>query len=210
MNILIIILRIFLTFVLAYLFGLDRQRAHKAIGFGTYVFVALGSCSLTLLALSLYPENPLPLLSGIVTDIGFLGAGALIKTTDKIFGFTTAASIWVFAIFGIIIGSGQYFEGLVLYLAIWLVVCFDKILEKRGVGSYRKKLMVTILGVDNAKQLETMMPKGIRSYIMIATDLDKKNDRCVFTYLVEGTKDQLNFKIQKLYSHRWCESIKVE
>ena len=44
-------------------------------------------------AVSLGFEDPIPLLGAIVTGIGFLGAGALIKTTDKIFGFTTAASI---------------------------------------------------------------------------------------------------------------------
>ena len=86
-----IIFRFVLAFVLALLFGFNRQKAHKPTGFVTYIFVAIGSCALSMAAI-LISENPLPLLAAIVTGIGFLGAGALIKTSDKVFGFTSAAS----------------------------------------------------------------------------------------------------------------------
>ena len=63
---------------LALVFGLARQRRGKPIGFGTFIFVSVGSCSLAVVALQLSPANPLPLLGAVVTGIGFRGAGALI------------------------------------------------------------------------------------------------------------------------------------
>jgi len=138
----VIILRFILTFLLASLFGLERQRSHKPTGFGTFIFVALGACGLSIVAVIAEPQNPVPLLSAIVTGIGFLGAGALIKTSDKVFGFTTAVSIWIFAIFGLVIGIGQYLVGLLMYAFVWVVILFDKYFEKRGIGSYQKRLVL--------------------------------------------------------------------
>ena len=90
MDVIVIFLRLSITFFLSLVFGLERQYSHKPIGFGTFTFVAAGSSSLAIVAVALGFEHSIPLLSAIVTGIGFLGAGALIKTSDKIFGLTSA------------------------------------------------------------------------------------------------------------------------
>ena len=53
------------------------------------------------------------------------------RTADKVYGFTGAASIWIFAIFGLSIGSGEYMIGLSLYILIMSIFYFDKYLEKK-------------------------------------------------------------------------------
>jgi putative Mg2+ transporter-C (MgtC) family protein len=90
--------RFALTFLIAFAFGYARQRGHKPIGFGTFIFVATGACALALTAVNRAPANPLPLLAAVVTGIGFLGAGALIRSGDQIKGFKSAASIYLSAI----------------------------------------------------------------------------------------------------------------
>lgn len=142
MDLTTIILRFFIVFILSSIFGIERQRSHKPIGFATFIFVSIGSCGLAITSTILNLENPTPLLAAIITGIGFLGAGALIKTTDKIFGFNTAASIWIFAIFGLTIGIGQYLIGSILYGLIWIIVLGDRYLEKKGIGSYQKKITI--------------------------------------------------------------------
>src|SRR3990167_3502886 len=136
MNVETIFFRVTIVFLAALLFGVQRQRSHKPIGFGTFTFVSTGSCVLAIISLLLAPTEPLPLLGAIITGIGFLGAGALIKTTDKIFGFTSAASIWVFAILGLIIGLGKYKEGFIVYSMIWITILVDGYLEHHAIGSY--------------------------------------------------------------------------
>ena len=143
MDISTILLRILITFVLAALFGFERQRTHKPVGFGTFMFIAIGSCALTTVPLFLGLENPVPLFAAVVTSIGFLVAGALIRTGDKTFGFTTAASIWTFAILGLTIGLGAYLIAGITYILIWLVILIDFYFEKKGMGSYQQKLTIT-------------------------------------------------------------------
>lgn len=107
-----------------------------------------------------------------MTGIGFLGAGALIKTTDKIFGFTTAASIWLFAIFGLIIGVGNYYIGFVMYLLAWAVVFYDKHLEKKGMDSYQRRVMVSTNRIIEEKEVRKLV--GISKCKLIHMHLEKK------------------------------------
>ena len=209
MNLLIIFIRILITFICALLFGFDRQKTHKPVGFGTFIFVSLGACALGLTADSLGLPGAIALLGATVTGIGFLGAGALVKGTDKVFGFTTASSIWLLAIFGLLIGTGELLIGIIIYVFVWVVVFIDKRLEDQGVGSYQKKLTVTTNKLIHEKDL--------RKYFIITKkhktmsfEIDKKNNRIVLCYLVEGTKDNLNTLLNNLYKEPWIESCKVE
>lgn len=205
-----IILRFMATFILSFLFGIERQKSHKPIGFGTFIFVASGSCALAITSVILGNDNPLPLLGAIVTGIGFLGAGALIKTTDKIFGFTSAATIWIFAIFGLLIGVGEYLVGIILYLLIWLVVLYDLHLEKRGAGSYQKKLSIVTNKIIKEKELTDVLLLCLSKYKLNVFEIDKKNSKITFQYMIEGTKEQMNKLPKILYEKAWFESCKIE
>lgn len=205
-----IITRFFVTFILALLFGLERQKAHKPIGFGTFIFVSVGACGLAIAAINLNAENPLPLLSGIVTGIGFLGAGALIKTTDKIFGFTTASSIWVFAILGLVFGVGDYLIGSILYILIWLTVFVDRYLESRGIGSYQRKLIIKTNRLVQEKEIRNIILAHIRKYKLISVEVDKAETTMTMTYIIEGGKREINRIPNAFYKMEWLSFCKLE
>lgn len=139
-----VLFRFGLAFVLSFAFGIARQRMGKPIGFGTFIFVSLGSCALALVAEREVPENPLPLLSAIVTGIGFLGAGALFRTSDRIVGFTSAATIWAFAVVGLAIGVGELLTASLLYASLALVTAIDHRLERGRVGAHKRRLRIEI------------------------------------------------------------------
>jgi len=182
------VFRMFLTFFLAILFGFESQRSHKPVGFGTFAFVAVGSCVLAIISLGFGGESNLPILGAIISGIGFLGAGALIKTSDKVFGFMTAASIWLFSIFGIIIGLGHYSLGAVLYCFAWFCVLVDRYLEKENIGGYQKKLNVKIKNEKNEAELDNLLQKyKIKKYRLISKEIDKKEKTVIISYLIEGS-----------------------
>ena len=210
MDLQIIIIRFAVVFILSSLFGIERQRSHKPIGFATFIFVAVGSCGLALISVILNLENPSGLLSAIITGIGFLGAGALIKTTDKIFGFNTAASIWIFAIFGLTIGIGQYIIGSILYLLIWLIVFGDRYLEKKGIGSYQKKITVVTKKIVNEKDIKLVIQNNSNKCKLLNIEIDKKNNKLTITYLIEAQIEELNKVPQKLFEKDWFSSCKIE
>lgn len=204
-----ILFRFLVTFFASIIFGIDRQRSHKPVGFGTFTFVSVGSCALSITAILIEPSNPLPFLGAIITGIGFLGAGALIKTGDKIFGATTAAGIWIFAAFGLVIGTGQYFIGLLIYIFVWCIVYIDKILEAKGMGSYQRKLTVTLNDVVKSKELEEML-QGYVKLRLIGVELDKQCEKLTMSFFIEGSKDKINELPRKLYEKKWFTSFKVE
>ena len=204
----VIALRLKVSFNLSFLFGIERQYSHKPIGFGTYTFVAIGSTSLAIIAVALGFEHSIPLLSAIVTGIGFLGAGALIKTNDKIFGLTSAASIWAFAIFGLTIGIGEYVIGIVLYVLVWAVAISDRLLERYSIGSYQKKVAIQTSRIVNIK--EVIAAAGIQKYKLIDIDIDKAHQKMAFHLYVEGKKEEINKIPDKIINQEWFEDVKIE
>jgi putative Mg2+ transporter-C (MgtC) family protein len=197
----VFLFRLELAFVLSLIFGLERQKSHKPVGFGTFIFVTLGACSLSIIALELGGTNPLPLLGAIVTGIGFLGAGALIKTTDKIFGFTTAASIWVFSILGLSMGVGNYKVGFALYFFVWVSIFVDKYLESKGIGSYQKKIVVKMKGMDQKNWVENIINKAkIKKGKLIFKRINKEMNYTELGYILDGTEAHLVAVLKTLES----------
>jgi len=201
--------RFFIVFSLALVFGLERQKAHKPVSFGTFIFVSMGACALALTATSIDIQNRIIILGSIVTGIGFLGAGALIKTSDRIFGFTTAASIWIMAIFGIVIGVGEYLTGFFVYTGIWGIVLIDRVLEKKGIGSYQRKIIINTNKIINEKEIISLINGSTRKRL-INVYIDKKENKMSLTYLISGKKEDINAIPQKIFDKPWFESFKVE
>lgn len=201
------LLRVAITFLLSSLFGLERQTSHKPVGFGTFTFVALGSCALGVLAMTLGLNTSIGLLGATITGIGFLGAGALIKTGDKIFGANTAAAIWLFAIFGLIMGIGQFMIGGVVYGLVWVTVLFDRFLAHNSLGSYQKKLLIHTNEIINEDELESVIGKKSK---VLSVEVSKKCNTMAFTCIAEGTKYEINEIPKKLFKKKWFDSFKAE
>ncbi|OGO79972.1 MAG: hypothetical protein A3K41_09730 [Chloroflexi bacterium RIFOXYD12_FULL_57_15] len=88
--------------------GLEREVQYKAAGFRTIILITLGSTLYTLFSISIEPDpSPSRIASNIVTGIGFLGAGTILREGGRIGGLTTAATIWLAAALGMGIGAGE-------------------------------------------------------------------------------------------------------
>ena len=205
-----VLIKFIIVFVFALLFGLERQRAHKPLGFGAFIFVSVAACGLAITAIELVPENPLPLMSAIVSGIGFLGAGALIKSNDKLFGVTTASGIWAFAIIGIMIGVGNYFLGILIYLCAWGIILMDKYLEQKGIGSYQRRIVITTNRIIQEKEIRNDLLIVTQKFKLMEVEFDKKENKMTLIYLVEGTKDNINRLPKILYDKDWFAHCKVE
>ena len=121
-----------LAFVLCTLVGIERHFQHKSAGVRTHALVGLGSCVFTLISVEGFvglaeyqvTRDPSRISAQIVSGIGFLGAGAILRSRDgsRVEGLTTAASIWMTAAIGMAVGIGQAMLALVATLLAWLVV----------------------------------------------------------------------------------------
>lgn len=154
------VFRLLLVFALAFAIGLERQLRRKPVGFGTFIFVSTGAAALAILAINIEEQNPLPLLGGVITGIGFLGAGALIRSNDRVFGFTTAALVWATAALGVAAGAGLYLLVAVNYGVIWAVIITDRFLESKGFGSHAKVVHMTVANPVTIDELQRLLPSG--------------------------------------------------
>lgn len=90
--------------------GLEREYRQKPAGLRTNILIALGSALFTILSISMGHESGTAdrITAQIVTGIGFLGGGAILRSGNTVHGMTTAATIWVNAAIGVAAGMGQY------------------------------------------------------------------------------------------------------
>lgn len=107
--------RLTLSLVLGGLIGFEREVRRRSAGFRTHILVCVGSCLIMLTSLYVFdiysdkvPLDPVRVAAQVVTGIGFLGAGAIIRDSGGVKGLTTAASLWVVAALGLAIGCGFY------------------------------------------------------------------------------------------------------
>ncbi|MFZ1971126.1 MAG: MgtC/SapB family protein [Candidatus Nanoarchaeia archaeon] len=206
-----IVEKILIVFALTFAYGLERQRSHKPIGLGAFVLVAVGSCGLTIIAEQLGLSTSIFLLSGVVSGIGFLGAGALMggNPSEKTYGFTTAASIWLFSIFGIIIGLGVYGVGLMIYVLVWIVVFTDRYLERKLISSYRKEISITTKGFVNKDEITNILAKYCSSFKLIRIEANRKEKRVLLKYVAVGLKKDIESLLKEFYENNWCLAIEL-
>lgn len=136
---LLILLNLLGALVLGLLVGYERAYHGRAAGMRTYGLVCMASAALTIM--SGYPESwfgghgsalvvvdPTRIVQGVVTGIGFLGAGVIMRSGFNISGLTTAASIWTSSVIGILVGVGFYLSAMGLaFLAAMVMIYLNRI-----------------------------------------------------------------------------------
>jgi putative Mg2+ transporter-C (MgtC) family protein len=151
----IIVARLCLSFAAGAVIGFERASRRQVAGMRTHVIICLGATLLTILSIWLPQEfthlkngDPGRIAAQVVSGIGFLGAGAMIRLGNNVRGLTTAASLWLIAAVGMTIGAGQYLgaavtEGLAL-AALW------------GLGKFESK----VFPAERNKTLELSFKNG--------------------------------------------------
>jgi len=129
----IYVARLLVAVVLGGLVGIERQSRGRSAGLRTNILVCLGSAAIIVVFQKLAIEmnldaesairmDPARAAAGVITGIGFLGAGTIVKSRDFVRGLTTAASIWVVSALGVTVGLGEYVIAITLTLLILLTL----------------------------------------------------------------------------------------
>lgn len=144
----IVILPLIITFLVSAYIGLERQNVGKAAGVSSHVLVALAAAGVAILQRVMFdsqisllqqghdarPEAQ-RLIAQVISGVGFIGAGVILKDSHQIIrGITTASTIWAVAIVGIILGSGYIFIGSILGFSMALFMTLRNV--KRGINPF--------------------------------------------------------------------------
>lgn len=114
-----VVWRLFLAAALGGIIGFEREKHSKRVaGFRTHILVSMGSSLIMLISMYIFeiyagkaPVDPARIAAGVVTGIGFLGAGTIIRSGESVKGLTTAASLWTVSGIGLAVGCGFYIAG---------------------------------------------------------------------------------------------------
>ena len=124
-----IIIRLILSTILGGLIGIERESLRRAAGLRTHVLVCAGSTLVMLLSLFIFHSyrtysnmDPARLGAQVISGIGFLGAGTIMRDGNTIKGLTTAASLWAVACIGLALGVGFYMGAIATTLIVLVVL----------------------------------------------------------------------------------------
>ncbi len=197
--------RIGCAFVMGTFIGVERQIRQRNAGLRTNILVSIGAAAFTILSYSMTTGNgdPSRVAAQIVSGIGFLGGGLILKDGLTVRGLNTAATIWCSAACGTLSGVGLYKEAAILVICVLLTHCLFRplcaLLEKRTAKVYHyfiraecqrnasnsiQKLIMDTLAFDQDVQLNSLFYKGDDERVTVCCDMATLGEHKVLLDLV--------------------------
>ena len=133
--------------------GFEREKGHKPAGLRTQILICLGSAIFTIASMStaLGGHEPARIAAQIVTGVGFLGAGSILRDRAGVTGLTTAATIWTVSAIGIVVGAGYVTAGLLLSFGVLLVLSAFRNFESHLGGRCTMRRLRLVYRPENGK-----------------------------------------------------------
>lgn len=176
------IIKLLLAVVLSGLIGFERENLNRPAGLRTHVLVCVGAAIVQITAQEYYAQfiggysrDAFRLGAQVISGIGFLGAGTIIKEGNSIKGLTTAASLWAVACIGLTVGTGLYKEAIFATVTVFCVLKGLRFLERWLLKS--KKSMVINLEIYNDSEKIMELLKITDKYELSIQALNVRNMR---------------------------------
>ncbi len=200
-----VILKLLLATALGGLIGLERESSRKPAGLRTNILICLGSTMVMILSGLLLEGKETSMgdltriAAGVITGIGFIGAGTIIQSKGMVIGLTTAAGIWAVSVLGLVIGSGYYLFAVIFTVIVILNLFILGKIEKEHIkkGTYRytvksessKKILLDIKKIalhEGIKFKEISHKKeGALTIISFAFEAPDENEQCFYKSLTD-------------------------
>jgi putative Mg2+ transporter-C (MgtC) family protein len=154
------VISILVAFLCGAIVGFEREKGHKPAGLRTQILICMGSAIFTIASRS--PglggaHEPARIAAQIVTGVGFLGAGSILRDRYQITGLTTAATIWTVSAIGIMVGAGYGTAGILLSIGVLMVLSSFRLVEPRMSGRCQLTSIVLVYRPDRGKTRALVM-----------------------------------------------------
>lgn len=216
-----IVLRLLLAALLGALVGIERERQNQPAGLRTHMILAVGSCLAMILSImmafqflpTISGSDPARLAAQVISGIGFLGAGAIMRFGTSVKGLTTATSLWTIAVVGLAVGAGHYFAAIMTCVLLLVILVILNIIEKKFIRSYTT--INVIVNADDRPQLlselKSLMAKENKK--IISTSIQKNlHKETVSIMLVVRTlqEEPVDLLVSMLSEIKGVRSLKIE
>jgi putative Mg2+ transporter-C (MgtC) family protein len=203
------LLKILLAILAGGVIGLEREFRDKAAGFRTLIFISAGAAVFTILSIRIGAGgDPGRIAAGLVTGVGFLGAGVIMKEEGRVIGLTTAATIWFIAALGMGFGAGEYTLSLIM-TAIGLVVLWIFPAIEHRIGSIREDRAYEVIFPYRPKKVEALEALIRGNHLRItARKQYKTGNRMTCTWYTIGSPEHHERLLQALLQDKGIESLR--
>lgn len=198
-----IVVKILLAILAGGLIGAEREFRDKVAGFRTMILICLGSALYTIFSLEIGSEtNTTRIAANIVSGIGFLGAGVIMRSgAGEVRGLTTAAMIWLVAALGMGIGGGYYATVAIAVGATLIVLLIFPRLEQRidNIRDARVYEIVCAIEPNIVQDIETMFAEAnLRARLQRQA---KDNGNMICIWYAHGSPKKQALLVRKLFEH---------
>ena len=204
------ILRLLLAVAVGGLIGAEREFRDKAAGFRTLIFISLGAALFTLFSAKLGgPNDPGKITGSIITGVGFLGAGAIVRERGRVVGLTTAATIWLTASLGMGVGAGYYALVLAATVVVMAVLLLFPRVEEAidNIHEVRVYEVTCAMRPELFEELQATI-RGLGLHIREAKRV-RSEKYMVCTWEVAGSPEGHRQLEQKLFSHSEVQEFQI-
>lgn len=197
-------MRLLCAMIVGLVIGTEREYTHRPAGMRTHILVALGACTVMITGQLIFVQykpfggapDPARLAAQVITGVGFLGAGTILREGINVKGLTTAASLWSVACLGIAAGGGYYIVALVGMVFIFITLTLFEFLQHK-----------------------LIKPKGIRDYTLEVTDISgaleaisnlAEKCRCELSGIRAENQDDhfvVSFRAQFPHNQKWARKF---
>lgn len=167
------VIRLLVASLVGAVIGFERKYRAKGAGIGTHVLVAIGAALFMIVSQHGFDGAPrfdaARVAAGVVSGIGFLGGGIILKQQNRVSGLTTAAGLWVTAAMGLAIGSGMYILGAASVLIVLLWADITHLLTRK-VGKRQVTISLTSNDKTALKDALQSLGKGVETFSLSKHD----------------------------------------
>ena len=210
------LMRLGLSVVLGGIIGAEREHNNQPAGLRTHMILVIGACLAMMLSINLGTlagTDPARLAAQVVSGIGFLGAGAILRFGFNVKGLTTATTLWTMAIVGLAVGMGYYLISMIATAVIMIVLSVLDLIERRFVRA--NILRTLVLEVYDVKGIvkEIRQTVSQSSFQIVGFSVQKNNeDKLLQIEIVArfNNADKLEVLIEQLSEFEGLKSVKIE
>lgn len=213
-------LRLILSILLGGLVGYERQASNKAAGLRTHVLVCMGSCLIMILSMNVYRTvegltnaDPARLAAQVISGIGFLGAGTIMKEGPLVTGLTTAASIWVVSAIGLAVGFGYYMGAILATILAFATLTVLYHFEQRLKARSKMTFIITMVNdrskIEELCQILRMMSADLNDIEVEETNGNQQL-RVTLNVSMRGGKDQMALVRKTFYNMHGVHGISIQ
>jgi len=195
-----VLLRLFVAAALGGAIGLERELRERQAGLRTHLVVSVGSALFTLVSAYGFSDfgarvDPTRIAAQIVTGIGFLGAGAIIRQGLSVRGLTTAASLWLVAAIGMAAGAGYYSGAVITTLLALLALWPLRIIAFRVIEPLRPEESRIVVELPTGQAVRPLLDRVGEVHQL---EIDDSRDRRLVTMELDKVDDRLVAELSEL------------